>query len=152
MNASSAALPVPATELGQLLAAARLPDIPPPETLEALYGLGYRCLETAEYDKARAVFEVLQRMQPDRCDFVAGVGHAAFGQGDAEVALQQFILATELEPNNAGLMIGLGRAYRALGLAGHAQLALEMAETMAGTADPANANLARACLALMGAR
>ena len=44
MNASSAALPVPATELGQLLAAARLPDIPPPETLEALYGLGYRCL------------------------------------------------------------------------------------------------------------
>ena len=106
MNASPATSP--ATELSQLLAAARLPDIPPPETLEALYGLGYRCLEAAEYDKARAVFEVLQRMQPDRCDFVAGVGHAAFGQGDAEVALQQFILATELEPNNAGLMIGLG--------------------------------------------
>ena len=31
-------------------------------------------------------------------------------------------------------------------------VALEMAETMAGTADPANANLARACLTLMGAR
>ena len=33
-----------------------------------------------------------------------------------------------------------------------AALALEMAEAMAGTADPANANLARACLALMGVR
>ena len=153
MNASPPAVTAAqeqASALRELLKSARLRDIPPPESLEALYGLGYRCLQAADYPQARAIFEVLQRMQPDRCDFVAGVGHAAFGQGDVDVAMQQFLLATELEPDNAGLMVGLGRAYRALGLTGHARVALEMAEAMAGTADPANANLARACLALMG--
>lgn len=125
------------------------PD-PSEEDLKGLYALAHRSLQGAEYATARGIFEMLRMARPERADFVGGVAYSAFGQGEYDTALSHFLLATGLDPNNAGLMVGLGRAYRAVGLAGHARLALQIAEQLAGTQDPKTAELARACLTLMG--
>jgi Flp pilus assembly protein TadD len=123
---------------------------PSEQDLQGLYALAHRSLQGAEYATARAIFEMLRLARPERADFVGGVAYAAFGQGEYDTALSHFVLATALEPNNPGLMVGLGRAYRAVGLPGHARLALQIAEQLAGSKDPKSAELARACLTLMG--
>jgi hypothetical protein len=62
-----------------------------------------------------------------------------------------FGFATQLDADNAGFMLGLGRAYLQADLAGHAAYAFGIAEAMARQAgDTELAEKAKARLELMG--
>lgn len=117
-----------------------------------MYAMGFHWLQSAEFDKARSAFELLWRACPDQPDYAGGLAQSALGQGHPDEAASYFLLALALDENNAGHMLGLGRAYRACQLPAHARLALQLAEAMGQQPrqDPATADLARACLALMG--
>ncbi len=135
--------------------AAQLHDLRPQnglsqENLDCAYAIGYNWLQLGEFEKSRAAFETLWGQCPDVAPYAAGLAHSALGQGQADVAVNYFLIAVGLDENNAGYMLGLGRAFQASKLPGHARLALDIAQTMAAQAqDRTTADLARACLQLM---
>jgi tetratricopeptide (TPR) repeat protein len=120
------------------------------DSIELVYAMAYNWLDKGEYDKARAGFEILCRQCPDVAAYHAGLAHAALNQDDAEAAMGHFLLAIELAPENAGYMVGLGRAFRLFNLPGHARMAFEMAQVMGQDSDPGAASMAKVCLAMMG--
>jgi len=155
MNSVShpSSMPVANQDSAQL--AAQLRDLRPQngmsqDNLDCAYAIGYNWLQVGEFEKSRAAFETLWRQCPDVAPYAAGLAHSALGQGQADVALNYFLIAAGLDENNAGYMLGLGRAFQASKLPGHASLALDIAQAMAEQSQDRNtAEMARACLQLM---
>jgi predicted Zn-dependent protease len=114
------------------------------------YSMGFHWLQGGEFEKSRAAFETLWRACPTDARYAAGLAQSALGQGQAEVAAAHFMMALALDGENAGYMLGFGRALRSCGRPAHARLAMQIAEALAEKKDPSTAHLARACLALMG--
>jgi predicted Zn-dependent protease len=122
----------------------------PQDTLDLTYAMAYHWLQAGEFDKARPAFEMLWRVCPDQAHFCAGLAQSALGQNEPDVAVSYFLLALGIDENNAGYTLGLGRAFLANKLPGHARLALHMAQAMGQVSDPVVAAQAGAALALMG--
>jgi len=149
---SDALQPTPATaaDLRAQLVALRPAQGLSEDALEQLYTLGFAWLQTSEFVKARAAFDTLWRCRPDEARYAAGLGHSALGQGQADEALTYFLLAVGLDEDNAGYMMGLGRAFMATGLPGHAGLALGLAQAMTDETKAHDISaMASACLRLM---
>ena len=139
-----------ATELREALRAMRPAQSLSAESQEHAYALGFAWLESADFDKARAAFDALWLSCPDEARYAAGLAYSALGQGQIDVALSYFMLAANLDEDNAGYLLGLGRAFQAGNLPGHAGMALDIAKAMATQAqDRRTADMAEACLRLM---
>lgn len=142
-----------ASELRRMLSAMRPARVLSSESQAHTYALGFAWLESGDFDKARVAFDALWQCCPDDARYAAGLAYSALGQGQVDVALSHFLLAVGLDEGNAGYVLGLGRAFRAARLPGHAALALELAQAMATQAqDRQTAAMAAACLRLMEPR
>ncbi len=120
-------------------------------TQDCTYAMAYHWLQSGDFEKARSAFETLWRACPDRHDYAAGLANSALGQGQPDVAVAYFLLAVELDASNAGYLLGLGRAFRACKLPGHARLALGLAIAEGERQqNRQTSDTARACLQLMG--
>lgn len=140
-----------ASDLRDTLRAMRPAQRMSSESQENAYALGFAWLESGDFDKARAAFDALWLCCPDEARYAAGLAYSALGQGQVDLALGYFMLAVGLDEDNAGYLLGLGRAFLAARLPGHAALALDIAQTMATQArDRQTADMAAACLRLMG--
>lgn len=139
-----------ASELRDTLQAMRPAQGLSVESQEHAYALGFALLEGGDFEKARAAFETLWLSCPDEARYAAGLAYSALGLGQVDLALGYFMLAVSLDEDNAGYLLGLGRAFQASRLPGHAALALELAQAMASQAqDRPTAEMAAACLRLM---
>ena len=147
---SSSQHPAESATLVEQLHNMRLSEGLSDRSLDVVYAMAYKWLMTGDFDKARAGFEVLFSQRPDVPAYAAGLANAALNQGDADVAMSHFLLAVGMDENNAGYMVGLGRAFRLCNLPGHARMAFQIAQEMGRGTDPATADLARACLVMMG--
>jgi tetratricopeptide (TPR) repeat protein len=119
------------------------------EDLESVYAFGFNWLELREFDKARSAFEILWQSRPDHAAYAAGLAQSALGQGQSDVAVSYFLLAIELDEKNAGYMLGLGQAFQACELPGHARLAYGLTLVLAQEIDDqATARVASALLSM----
>jgi tetratricopeptide (TPR) repeat protein len=155
MNSVSHSSSMPVANQDSAELAAQLYDLRPQnclsqDKLDCAYAIGYNWLQLGDFEKSRSAFETLWGQCPDVAPYAAGLAHSALGQGQADVAVNYFLIAAGLDENNAGYMLGLGRAFQASKLPGHARLALDIAQGMAEQSQDHNtAEMARACLQLM---
>lgn len=120
-------------------------------SIEALYLLAHDALTTGDLEPARAAFGFLADQRPGEARMWAGLGYSLLESSQAEPALTAFLLATQLEPDNPGYMMALGRAFAAAELTGHAAYAFGIAQSLARAAgDTDLADRARGRLELMG--
>lgn len=73
-----------------------VPDRPlSEEALDVLYHLGMLSLQTEQYVDAQVAFAVLLQHLPAHADYLAGMGHALAGYGDAAGAVTMHALALQ---------------------------------------------------------
>lgn len=128
------------------------PDYPlSSEDLESIYSFGFNWLELREFDKARSAFEILWQSRPEQAAYAAGLAQSALGQGQSDVAVSYFLLANELDENNAGYMLGLGQAFQACELPGHARLAYGLTVALAEKNEDKDTARVASALQVIGA-
>ncbi|MES2199658.1 MAG: tetratricopeptide repeat protein [Chlamydiota bacterium] len=70
------------------------------ETLLWIYNLGYRCFEEKKYKEASSLFLILTLLNPLVCDYWVALGFAQRGLLLDASALNSFVTATTLNPDN----------------------------------------------------
>lgn len=150
-NMSAGALELDPDALLASLQATQPPQCLSDTAVEASYVLAHDALTSGDLDSARVAFEFLAGQRPGEARMWAGLGYALLEAAQAEQALPALVLATQLDPDNAGYMMAMGRALAAADLSGHAAYAFGIAEAMARAAgDTELADRARGRLELMG--
>ncbi len=77
----------------------------------ASWQYGQQCLRERRYAPARASFNKLVQQFPGVAKLWAGLGRAAAGELDFALAGQAFQHATELAPNNVGMLVFISQQY-----------------------------------------
>jgi tetratricopeptide (TPR) repeat protein len=133
------------------LKAARTEHPLPDRSIEAIYTLAVDCLQSGRSAEARTSFEILTGQRPAEARFWAGLGHSLLDTGSSEDALLPFLLATRLDRQHPGYMMGLAQCCADRELSGHAAYGFGIAAEMARVQGDAElAQRARARLELMG--